>query len=62
MGAYAADDWKVASCPEQDGGSKDCAHKKNSARIKSMDLITSLNKIKLESQARNNRGECRRDI
>ena len=49
MGAYAADDWKVASCPEQDGGSKDGAHKKNSARIKSMDLITSLNKIKLES-------------
>ena len=57
-----ADDWKVISFAEDGGGAKEGGHKKNSARIKSMDLITSLNKIKLESQARNNRGECRRDI
>lgn len=63
MEAYLTDDWKM-NFEEEAGanGAKDGGHKKNSARIKSMDLITSLNKMNLHNLGRNRGEGMRRDI
>ena len=68
--AYLVDDWKMLGLVDGAGqvnGKADVVFKKNSARIKSMDLITSFNtKIKVENQQQGRPNKCeqvgRRDI
>ena len=52
---YLTDDWKMNFVEEatKQINSKEGGHKKNSARIMSMDLITSLNKANLDNNGRN---------